>query len=286
MHRKKRILIEPRNREVKTALRTWFRDKTGVKDPLPVFCVSTTGYMELIKEDENRSLLNPSEFTPESTEIVALRRHLFTMVNKRGQEQSMTNYYRLVKHLLNEMSLAYTDFKPMYRRDHLLTFIEEVRKTVPEQGRAHRHGFIAKLQPINDLSNTSMKEWIRRAKGRCDKCGSYNGISHWAYLKCDGVHKRPHGKMEDWSRTLSDIATTDLEPLLITLCVQGCDTFGADLVYALQETMEKMERDIRSNLDPTSIKLFSEFLENLQLDNKAIGVLVRKVVGTLKDGFL
>jgi hypothetical protein len=42
----------------------------------------------------------------------------------------MVNYYRLVKYLLNEISLACTGFKPMYERDHLLKFIREAHEAL------------------------------------------------------------------------------------------------------------------------------------------------------------
>jgi len=271
---------------VKTALRAWFRDKTKIKDPLAIFCVSTTHYMELIREDENRTMMNPSDFTAESTEIVALRRHLFTLVKKRGQDQTMVNYYRCVKHLLNEMSLACTGFKPMYKRDHLLKFVQQAHESFPDQCRLHRQGFTTKLQPVLDVFNSSMKEWIRKAESKCDKWGNYNGNSYWAFLKREGVHKRPHNKKEDWSRTLLDIATAELDPLLNNLCVKGCGSFGNELVQAFHEKMDDMERELRFNLDQTSIKLFSEFFDNVQLENKAIEALVRTVVSKLKDGFL
>ena len=278
--------MDARNRQVKSALRTWFRNKTSLKDPLQVFCVSTTHYMELVREDENRSMMNPSDFSPKSTEIVALRRHLFTLVKKRGQEQSMMNYYRLVKHLLNEMSLACTGFKPMYKRDHLLKFVQDTHESLPDQCRQRRQDFTKKLQPVLDIFNNSMKEWIRKAERHCDRWGNYNANSYWTFLKREGVHKRPTKNKEDWSRTLLDIATDDLEPLLNALCSKGCSSFAAELVYALHEKMDDMERELRFNLDQTSIKLFSEFFDNVQLHNKEIEALVRTVVRKLKDGFL
>ncbi|KAH7093120.1 hypothetical protein FB567DRAFT_432971 [Paraphoma chrysanthemicola] len=285
-YERKRILIEARSRQVKSNLRTWFRDKTGLKEPLVVFCVSTTRYMDLIREDDDRTLMHLPDFTAEGTEIVALRRHLYTLIRKRGQEQSMINYYRQVKHLLNEMSLACTGFKPMYKRDHLLKFIHDTHDSFPDQCRRHRETYMKCLQPVLDIFGSSMKEWLRKAERTCDKWGNYNANSYWTFLKREGVHKRPTKNKEDWSRTLLEYAIEDLEPLLNALCTKGCSTFATELIHAFHEKMDDMDRDLRYNLDQTSIKLFSEFFDNIQLQNKAIEDLVRTVVGNLKDGLL
>ncbi|KAH7083166.1 hypothetical protein BKA63DRAFT_404183 [Paraphoma chrysanthemicola] len=285
-YERKRILVEARSRQVKSTLRTWFRDKTGLKEPLVVFCVSTTHYMDLIREDDDRTLMHLPDFTAEGTEIVALRRHLYTLIRKRGQEQSMINYYRQVKHLLNEMSLACTGFKPMYKRDHLLKFIHDTRDSFPDQCRRHRQTFTNWLQPVLDIFGSSMKDWLRKAERTCDKWGNYNANSYWTFLKREGVHKRPTKNKEDWSITLLDYAMEDLEPLLNALCTKGCSTFATELIHGFHEKMDDMDRDLRYNLDPTSIKLFSEFFDNIQLQNKAIEDPVRTVVGALKDGLL
>ncbi|KAH3943084.1 hypothetical protein HBI56_100790 [Parastagonospora nodorum] len=283
---RKRILIGARNRQVKTALKTWFRDKTGVKVPLSVFCVSTTKYMELIEPDDERTLKDPPVFTPESTEIIALRRHLLTLVNKRGQEQSIVNYYRLVKHLLNEMSLACTGFKPMCNRNSLIRFIQEAHESLPDLCRQHRLGFTKLLEPVLEVFSKSMQEWLRKAESKCEKFGNYNANSYGTFLKRHGVHKRPNQKKENWNLTLLDFALGELEPLLTILCSQGCNTFANDLMQAFHNQMDDLERELRFKLDQTQIKLFGEFFENLQLQNKQLEVLVRSAVRTLKEGLL
>jgi hypothetical protein len=286
MNRRRRILIEARNRQVKTALRSWFRDKTGIKDPLPVFCVSTTQYMQLIRDDDERNMMNPPEFTVASTEIVALRRHMLTLVKKRGQKESMVNYYRLVKHLLSDMSLACAGFKPMCNRNHLIKFIQDAHEGLPDQCRRHRQKFTQQLQPVLDVFSKSMEGWLRRAEKACDRFGNYNANSYLTFLKRQGIHKRPYQKRENWNRILLDYATADVESLLSDLCSNGCSTFANDLIQAFHDHMDDMERELRLNLDQIQISLFSEFFENIQLQNKGLEALVRSVVWTLKEGFL
>ncbi|KAF2036583.1 hypothetical protein EK21DRAFT_95836 [Setomelanomma holmii] len=262
---RKSVTMEARSRQVKSNLRTWFRDNTGLKEPLNVFRVSTTHYMELLREDDNRSLMNLPEFTPGSTEIVALRRHLFTLVKKCGEKQSMINYYRQVKHLLNEMSLACTRFKPMYKRDHLLKFIQDTHDSFPDQCRRHRATFSRWLQPVLDASNTSLKDWLRKAEKSCEKWSHYNANSYWTFLKREGVHKRPTKNKEDWSRTLLDYGMDDLEPLLTALCSTGCSSYATELIQAFHEKMDDWI-------------LFSEFFDNMQLQNNAIEDHVRAML--------
>jgi hypothetical protein len=72
---RKQILVEARSRQVNIPLRNWFRERTGVKEPLQIFCVSTKDYLEVIRQDDSRSIAQPCP-TAESTQIVQLRRHL------------------------------------------------------------------------------------------------------------------------------------------------------------------------------------------------------------------
>ena len=88
-----RALLNASNREAKLALQTWFKGKYRTKETLAVFCVSTTEYISLITENDERTTANEPLFTPELTVIVALRRHLLILVKKRGQGQSIFNYY-------------------------------------------------------------------------------------------------------------------------------------------------------------------------------------------------
>jgi hypothetical protein len=179
-------------------------------------------------------------------------------------------YYRCIKHLLNEMSLASTGFKPMYKCDNLLKVVRDAHETFPEIGHQHRQGFAMLLQPTLGTFNTSLKDWQRKAGIKCDNWGTYNGNSDYTFLKRKGVHKRISNATENWSRTLLDILTDELDPLWNAICGKGCSAFSTDLIQAFREHMVDMERKLRFNLDQTQIKSFQEFFENMQLQIKEL----------------
>jgi hypothetical protein len=67
----------------------------------------------------------------------------------------------------------------------------------------------------------------------------------------------------NWTRTLLDY---DRRPgaLLSDLCGKGCRDFSADLTQAFRDQMDKVEHNLKFSLDPSQIKMFSEFFENIQ----------------------
>jgi hypothetical protein len=93
------------------------------------------------------------------------------------------------------------------------------------------------------------------------------------------VYKHLSIPKENWSRTLLDIATPELDPLLIAICSKSCSAFAADLTQAFHERTDDMKRELRFNLDQTQIKSFREFFENMQLQ-------VRRFARKLKDGLV
>jgi hypothetical protein len=88
---KKRILVEARNQQVESVLQMWFRDHIGSKNPLTMFCMGTSQYMSLTREVEHCCILTPPNFTPESTEFVALRRQLFTLIENDAKSSPRSN---------------------------------------------------------------------------------------------------------------------------------------------------------------------------------------------------
>jgi hypothetical protein len=210
------------------------------------------------------------------------------MINKRGQEETMVNYCRRVKHLLNEMSLACTGHKPMYEREHLLKFIKDAHDAFPEQCRRGRQDLEKRLQPITNCFNDPLylQKWIRKAEAKCEQWGNFNAITVGTFLKREGVHKKPDGKKMNWNRTLLDYAAEDLEPLLNALCGKACDVFEMDLKQGFRDILDEVEHTLKFNLGPSQIKTFSEFFENIQLQAKDIEAQVHAVQRRLKQGFV
>jgi hypothetical protein len=101
----------------------------------------------------------------------------------------MVYYYTLVKHLLNEISLVCTGFKPMYERDHLTKSIREAHEALPTQCCHQRQEVNICLQPITECLNSPLKEWFRKAEARCEQWGNFNANSYVNFLKRQGIHK-------------------------------------------------------------------------------------------------
>jgi len=241
--------------------------------------------MELVRDNENRTLMDPPDFTAESTEIVALRQHVFTMVKKRGQDKSMANYYRLVQLLVKEMTLACTNFKPMYKRKKLIKLAKTAQEDVSELCCKQLQGVSQLFAPMLEKFNESIDEWNLRAEKACDKWGNYNAASYWAFLRHHGRHKRPTKGPEDWNKTLVEYATEDLEPLIDAIHDEGCSSLEADLIQALHEKMDNLERELRLNLDQTHAK-YNEFFASMQLLNKVMESHVQGVMSKLQDDIL
>lgn len=241
--------------------------------------------MELVRDKENRTLMDPPDFTAESTEIVALRQHVVTMVKKRGQDKSMDNHYRLVQLLLKEMTLACTNFKPMYKRGKLIKLVKTAQEGVSELCRKQLQGVSKLFAPILEQFKQSIDEWNLRAQKACDKWGNYNAASYWAFLRHHGKHKRPTKGPEDWNAALLEYATEDLETLIDAIHDEGCSSLEADLIQALHEKIDNLERELRLNLDQTHAK-YNEFFGSMQLLDKVMESHVQAVVSKLQDDIL
>ncbi|CAO2655790.1 Nn.00g045930.m01.CDS01 [Neocucurbitaria sp. VM-36] len=272
---RKQITVAARNRQITGDLRSWFRAKSKSSHDLPVFCVSSEGYM---KHLQPYSRLNPPDLPVELTGIVALREFMLTLPARTGKAETLAHHCaNVVPGVLNAIALSCTGFKPMMKGDHLNKVIMDAQLGIPTQIRRAREDFHTRsvssmLIKINLLEPV----WLGKSGRLCDRWAEFNACGYRSFLRHEGAWKTNACGSADWNKSLLRVAAKDLDPMFDELCDKGLNRLQLELSQTLSDIMDEMERQVKANIDVAQFPAFRDFFDNIRKQKKDIEMTIKQ----------
>lgn len=179
------VLVQARNRNVTKILNSWYQSRTLDPNPLPIFCTSTKSYLQHI---DRHLPLKPPILPIDATGMPAFRKYLFALAGEKGKAEHLGYHCgTLVRGLMERMELSCSGFKPMMRRDRLVTFVNNAPKKVQNRFEAARVDFWkTSATPVIASFDSLGDAWVTELTALCNTWAKYHPSGHHAFVRKNG----------------------------------------------------------------------------------------------------